>query len=55
MRDRSVTLPFDDRQRQEITQLLDPVDAKEEAHRSHSQAARCRKCGFRGQFSEALA
>lgn len=54
-RDRKVAVPFGEPQRQEITALLGRMDATREAHRSHEQAARCRRCGFRDQCSEALA
>jgi CRISPR-associated exonuclease Cas4 len=54
-RDRKVTVPFGEPQRQEIINLLKRMDAMQEAHRSHSQAGRCRRCGFRDQCSEALA
>ena len=54
-RDRRVTVPFGERERREIVALLAEMEAMREAHRSHSQAARCRSCGFRGRCSEALA
>lgn len=53
-RDRSVTVPFNDRERRAITALLAEMNAAREAHRSHQQPGRCRGCGFRGQCSEAL-
>jgi CRISPR-associated exonuclease Cas4 len=54
-RDRSIVVPFGDRERQEITALLSEMEATREAHRSHSQAGRCKSCGFRAQCGEALA
>lgn len=54
-RDRRISVPFGQRERQEITTLLAQMDAESDAHRSHDQAARCRGCGFRTQCSEALA
>jgi CRISPR-associated exonuclease Cas4 len=54
-RDRSIVVPFGDRERREIAALLAEMEATREAHRSHQQAGRCKKCGFRGQCNEALA
>ncbi len=54
-RDRVVAIPFGDRERREIVELLDAMDAARDAHRSHDQAARCRRCGFRDRCDEALA
>lgn len=54
-RDRAVRMPFGDRERREITALLKAMDAARDAHRSHDQAARCRRCGFRDRCDEALA
>lgn len=54
-RDRSVVVPFGDRERREITALLAQMEATREAHRSHQQGGRCRSCGFRGRCNEALA
>lgn len=54
-RDRSIVVPFGDRERREITALLAEMEATREAHRSHEQAGRCKSCGFRGRCDEALA
>ena len=54
-RDRSVRVPFGDRERHEITALLAVMEATREAHRSHQQVGRCKSCGFRGRCGEALA
>lgn len=54
-RDRVVAVPFGDRERREITALLEAMDATRDGHRSHDQAARCRRCGFRDRCDEALA
>lgn len=54
-RNRVVAVPFGDRERREIAELLDAMDAARDAHRSHDQAARCRRCGFRDRCDEALA
>lgn len=53
-RDRSVSVPFRDRERREIAALLAEMDAATDVHRSHRQAARCRSCGFRAKCDEAL-
>jgi CRISPR-associated exonuclease Cas4 len=50
-----VDVPFGPREREHIVALLEYMDDVQEPHRSHNQAARCRKCGFRDQCSEALA
>jgi len=53
-RDRTVSVPFRDRERREITALLQAMEGDRDAHRSHDQAARCRRCGFRDRCDEAL-
>jgi CRISPR-associated exonuclease Cas4 len=50
-----VTVPFGDRERREISGLVAEMQAGQQPHRSHQQAARCRRCGFRSQCVEALA
>ena len=56
--DRSITVSFNDRMRAWVLALIAEVqeakrqDAK--PRRSHSQAARCRACGFRQSCREAL-
>lgn len=50
-----VPVPFGERERREIVALLAEMEATREAHRSHGQAARCRRCGFRTRCGEALA
>jgi CRISPR-associated exonuclease Cas4 len=55
-RDRQIVVPFGELERQEITALLAQMDDDEhDAHRSHQQVARCRRCGFRARCNEALA
>jgi CRISPR-associated exonuclease Cas4 len=54
-RDRSVTVPFGEKERREIAALLAEMDAVPDPRRSHGQAARCRACGFRARCAEALA
>jgi CRISPR-associated exonuclease Cas4 len=53
-RDRRVTVPFGERERREVAALLSEMEATHEAHRSHGQAGRCRRCGFRDRCGEAL-
>lgn len=53
-RERAVRVPFGDRERREITALLEAMEGNRDAHRSHDQAARCRRCGFRDRCDEAL-
>ncbi|MDO9712801.1 CRISPR-associated protein Cas4 [Paracraurococcus lichenis] len=53
-RDRAVQVPFGEAERRETAALLAAMVGRQERHRSHLQAARCRGCGTRAACGEAL-
>ena len=52
---RTIIVPFGEPERGEIIDLLRDMRAAGHPHRSHDQAARCKRCGFRTRCDEALA
>lgn len=51
---RTITVPFQEREKEEIIGLLKEMRVVERPHRSHQQVGRCRSCGFRARCDEAL-